>query len=189
MPTLQTIKSRIATLEKQAVALLNKERRAVIAKVTAYIEKYGLMPGELGFRGARGAKAGMRKSKTVATRSVGVPKYRDPDTGKTWTGRGKPPAWIAATIKEGRKDAFLIDKALAPAAATPPAARRTAQKGVTTRPSASGKKVDAKPTAKQRAPRGKPAGRKPAANAKKAARPSAKRTPASSAASEAAVAS
>ena len=39
MPTLQTIKARIATLEKQATTLLNKERRAVIARVTAYIEK------------------------------------------------------------------------------------------------------------------------------------------------------
>lgn len=23
-----------------------------------------------------------------------APKYRDPSTGNTWTGRGKPPAWI-----------------------------------------------------------------------------------------------
>ncbi|EPD34276.1 H-NS histone family protein [Delftia acidovorans] len=26
--------------------------------------------------------------------SVGAPKYRDPTTGSTWTGRGKPPNWI-----------------------------------------------------------------------------------------------
>lgn len=26
--------------------------------------------------------------------SVGVAKYRDPATGATWTGRGKPPNWI-----------------------------------------------------------------------------------------------
>lgn len=26
--------------------------------------------------------------------SVGAPKYRDPATGATWTGRGKPPNWI-----------------------------------------------------------------------------------------------
>ena len=34
----------------------------------------------------RAAAAG---TKTVA------PKYRDPETGATWTGRGKPPLWIA----------------------------------------------------------------------------------------------
>ncbi|KFJ10147.1 H-NS histone family protein [Delftia acidovorans] len=26
--------------------------------------------------------------------NVGQPKYRDPATGATWTGRGKPPNWI-----------------------------------------------------------------------------------------------
>lgn len=31
-------------------------------------------------------------------------KYRDPQTGATWTGRGKPPQWIAG--KE--RDQFLI---------------------------------------------------------------------------------
>ncbi|WP_457844072.1 H-NS family nucleoid-associated regulatory protein [Staphylococcus aureus] len=25
---------------------------------------------------------------------MGAPKYRDPATGATWTGRGKPPNWI-----------------------------------------------------------------------------------------------
>lgn len=32
-----------------------------------------------------------RKSKSA---NIGVPKYRDPATGATWTGRGKPPRWI-----------------------------------------------------------------------------------------------
>jgi DNA-binding protein H-NS len=32
------------------------------------------------------------------------PKYRDPVTGKTWTGRGKPPNWMP---KENREQ-FLI---------------------------------------------------------------------------------
>ena len=163
MPTLPALTARIAKLERQAAALLNKERRAVIAKVTAYIEKYGLLPAELGLRGARGAKAGMQ-SRTGATRSVGVPKYRDPDTGKTWTGRGKPPAWIAAAIKQGREDDFLIDRAVAPMAATLPAVPRTARQGAAAQRAASGKKVTAKGAPKQRVSRGKPAGRRPAAN-------------------------
>ena len=93
----------------------------------------------------------MRKSRAGATRSVGVAKYRDPDTGKTWTGRGMPPAWIAVAIKEGRKDDFLIDKAPAPAAAAPPAARRTAQKGAreTGRPKARGQREEGRQTFRQ----------------------------------------
>ena len=185
MPTLPALTARIAKLERQAAALLNKERRAVIAKVTAYIEKYGLLPAELGFRAGKGSKAGARKSKTEATRSVGVPKYRDPDTGKTWTGRGKPPAWIAAAIKQGRKDDFLIDRTPASGAAAPPPVPRTTRKGAAAQRAASGKKVTAKGAPKQRVSRGKPAGRRPAANAKKATR----RSPARSTTGEAATAS
>lgn len=33
-------------------------------------------------------------------------KYRDPATGKEWTGRGKPPNWIKDAPD---RDAFLID--------------------------------------------------------------------------------
>jgi len=37
------------------------------------------------------------------------PKYRHPETGDTWTGRGKPPKWITAAEAEGKKrDDFLI---------------------------------------------------------------------------------
>lgn len=33
-----------------------------------------------------------------------APKYRDPSTGNTWTGRGKPPAWI----RDKDRSAFQI---------------------------------------------------------------------------------
>jgi DNA-binding protein H-NS len=36
-----------------------------------------------------------------------VPKYRDPKTQKTWTGRGKPPAWIAGVAD---REPFLISR-------------------------------------------------------------------------------
>jgi DNA-binding protein H-NS len=29
------------------------------------------------------------------------PKYRDAETGKTWTGLGKPPKWLAEKIRAG----------------------------------------------------------------------------------------
>src|SRR5262249_52486812 len=31
------------------------------------------------------------------------PKYRDPQTSETWSGRGKTPRWLVAAIKKGRK--------------------------------------------------------------------------------------
>ena len=35
------------------------------------------------------------------------PKYRDPKSGNTWSGKGKIPVWI----KDKNRDDFLIDKA------------------------------------------------------------------------------
>jgi DNA-binding protein H-NS len=66
---------------------------------------------------AKRGRGGKRKAAAAAPAStVGVAKYRDPASGKTWTGRGKPPLWIA-----GAKDrqAFLIDggSSAAPSAA------------------------------------------------------------------------
>src|SRR5664279_1187988 len=32
-----------------------------------------------------------------------LPKYRNPQTSETWSGRGKQPLWLVAAIKTGRK--------------------------------------------------------------------------------------
>lgn len=32
-----------------------------------------------------------------------LPKYRDPQTFETWSGRGKRPRWLVAAMKSGRK--------------------------------------------------------------------------------------
>ena len=39
------------------------------------------------------------------------PKYRDPESDETWTGRGKPPKWMQAKLDAGTpKEAFLIER-------------------------------------------------------------------------------
>ena len=32
-----------------------------------------------------------------------LPKYRNPHTSETWSGRGKRPRWLVAAVKSGRK--------------------------------------------------------------------------------------
>ena len=50
------------------------------------------------------AKGSSRKGATIP------PKYRHPDTGATWAGRGMAPKWLAAELAKGRKlEDFLID--------------------------------------------------------------------------------
>ncbi len=53
---------------------------------------------------ARG-KGGRRPAETSGTKSrVVLPaKYKDPQSGKTWSGRGRPPAWLV-----GERDKYAI---------------------------------------------------------------------------------
>jgi len=42
---------------------------------------------------------------------VVLPKYRNPQTSETWTGRGKRPGWLVAAMKSGRKmEEFRINE-------------------------------------------------------------------------------
>ena len=54
-----------------------------------------------GYTGSKKAKSG--------TRGEVAPKYRDPETGATWAGRGLKPRWLTAAIKSGKSlEAFSI---------------------------------------------------------------------------------
>ncbi|MEZ5607502.1 MAG: H-NS histone family protein [Burkholderiaceae bacterium] len=85
--------------QKELAIQVEEARKREIAdtvqKVRALVAEYGLnvqdvFPGRRGGKGASGNKV--------------APKYRDPATGATWTGRGKPPRWI-----EGKdRNAFAI---------------------------------------------------------------------------------
>jgi DNA-binding protein H-NS len=109
MKTYQAIKIEIARLEKQAEALRQHELKAVIAGVKKSIADYGLTPADLGLGPltSQGAfrRRGAAKGASGAKKPVGAPKYRDPASGKTWTGHGRAPAWIAGAKS---RDAFLI---------------------------------------------------------------------------------
>ncbi|CAL78563.1 putative histone-like nucleoid-structuring protein H-NS family [Bradyrhizobium sp. ORS 278] len=44
-----------------------------------------------------------------------LPKYRNPQTSETWSGRGKQPRWLVAAIKTGRRiEEFAINGSGAP---------------------------------------------------------------------------
>lgn len=118
---LAKIRQQIAALEKKAQDLVRVENNKVIEKVKGLIAKHGLSADDLGLvDAATGPASAMhakqrRKSVGQAGRgSIGVAMYRDPTSGKTWTGRGKPPAWIAGAADRAP---FLIGAEVAPAGA------------------------------------------------------------------------
>ncbi len=131
MKTYQSVRAQIAKLEREAEALRRQELKSVIAQVREVIAQYGLTAADLGLGAGRG-RAGAGKARRAGT---GVAKYRDPATGQTWTGKGRPPAWIAGAKD---RDAFLIDAAAAApkARATKPAPKRAAKKATARRTAA-----------------------------------------------------
>lgn len=141
MKTYSQIKAEIARLERQAESARKAEIAGVVGRIKEAIAAYGLTAGDLGFgRGGAGAKAVRSASKSPKrTTTVGVAKYRDPESGKTWTGRGKPPNWI---VGAKNRDEFLISqpmsasgkkakKAAAEKRRPGPKRRTSARKGVT----------------------------------------------------------
>ncbi|BDB28830.1 H-NS histone family protein (plasmid) [Cupriavidus sp. P-10] len=92
--------------QKQALEAQIEEARAtevasVIEKIQSLMAQYGLSPEDIAPRRRRGRPAGF--TSPSATKAALPPKYMDPKTGKTWSGRGRTPAWLGK-----RPERFLI---------------------------------------------------------------------------------
>ena len=158
MKSYKAIEAEIEKLKKQAATVRKAELKSVISAIRKQIAQYGLTAEELGFGAVANAAGGKaaRRAPAVPSPTIGVPKYRDPVSQKTWTGRGKPPLWIVG-VKN--RDDFLIDRSAAAPKVVVPAdkpqasASTRAAAGKKTR-AASPKSASAKPAAaKKRTPR------------------------------------
>jgi DNA-binding protein H-NS len=87
-------------LEKQIEEAKAREYAEVLNEIKQKMSDYGITLAELGGTRTKAVKAAARPRAGVA------PKYRDPASGSTWSGRGKPPRWIAGQDRER----FLIEK-------------------------------------------------------------------------------
>ncbi|WP_341908074.1 H-NS histone family protein [Polaromonas sp. YR568] len=99
--------AKVNELREKLAQQKNSERTQAIASAKELIQNFQLSATELGLSqkpvATRKAKAPQDKRSAVAA------KYRDPISGKTWTGRGKTPAWLAANIAAGHsKQDYLI---------------------------------------------------------------------------------
>jgi DNA-binding protein H-NS len=78
-------------LEKQIEELKTAERGDAIEWILEQMALFEVKPEDLEPRRGRGPR---KQPGPVAA------KYRDPASGATWTGRGKPPRWIAGQDRE-----------------------------------------------------------------------------------------
>ncbi|MBU0828718.1 MAG: H-NS histone family protein [Gammaproteobacteria bacterium] len=77
-------------LEQQINEARRRELSDAVAQVRALVAEHGLTAQDVFPSGKAAGKA--TRSSTAGTKVA--PKYRDPATGQTWTGRGKAPKWI-----------------------------------------------------------------------------------------------
>ncbi|REE07239.1 DNA-binding protein H-NS [Paraburkholderia sp. BL27I4N3] len=79
-------------LEKLIAEAHKKEAGAALERVREAVAEFGFTPEDV--FGKRSGKA----------RRAAAPKYRNPGTGETWSGRGRAPRWL----KDQDLERFLI---------------------------------------------------------------------------------
>ncbi|WP_250486274.1 H-NS family nucleoid-associated regulatory protein [Caballeronia sp. GaOx3] len=91
MATLEAIQARIKKLEAQAQALKAKAASGVIKQIHDLMARHEISIDDVaGFVGKASGKTNAN-----AVGKADSAKYVDPQTGASWSGRGRAPAWIA----------------------------------------------------------------------------------------------
>jgi DNA-binding protein H-NS len=99
MATYKELKAQAEALAAQVEQARQDELRAVIEEVRAKVDEYRLTAHDV-----FGRRRAQVKRKSEGAMSI-QPKYQDPKSGATWTGRGLEPQWIRGKSRE----AFLIE--------------------------------------------------------------------------------
>jgi DNA-binding protein H-NS len=98
MPTLTELLAQKAELEVQIAQARNVARAEAVTTVRKIISEFKLTVEEIEF-GGRPPRPKIRVSI----------KYKDPDTGSTWTGRGIKPKWLTAALASGKSlEQYLV---------------------------------------------------------------------------------
>jgi DNA-binding protein H-NS len=85
----EELQAKIADLQAQAEQVKAEEKAQSIAMARTMISAYGITARDLGLDKSPKLKAGPKPGNKIAA------KYRDPQSGATWSGRGKTPKWIS----------------------------------------------------------------------------------------------
>ncbi|WP_197422865.1 H-NS histone family protein [Burkholderia sp. ABCPW 14] len=96
MATYKELLAQLDVLKQQAKTARAVELPDVLVELRRKIVKYGLTQKDL---------FPPRLGRPKKADALPKPRYRDPETGATWTGRGRAPAWIAGQDRER----FLIE--------------------------------------------------------------------------------
>lgn len=98
--SLEELLAQKAALEKQIAETQREEKSEALAQIRDLMQRYGLTLSDLS--GGR-ATTKLPSASGRGTGSKVAAKYRDPDTGATWSGRGLKPKWLRIAIEGGRQ--------------------------------------------------------------------------------------
>lgn len=102
--SLKSIETQIRKLQARAQALRERDRKPVIAAIVKQMRAHDITPAEIteafGKTRAPKTKAPAKAAATRARKAVPV-KFRHPESGNTWTGRGRTPRWILEAEQAG----------------------------------------------------------------------------------------
>jgi DNA-binding protein H-NS len=99
MSTYAELKAKLERLNKEAEAARKIEVATILTDIREVILTYEIRPEQI-FPTWKTLRAPDRR------RGERPPKYRNPLTGETWSGRGRAPKWLAGR----ERDHFLIDR-------------------------------------------------------------------------------
>ncbi len=124
MRTLEQIQEQLEKLQGQAAKLIAQKSQHALDSIRALMLEHGLTTEDIEAKANDKRDVAASKRATPITVSAAPTKdlrkgpfpvkYFDPKTGKSWTGRGRAPAWLATTRSRNK---FFVDGVINGAAA------------------------------------------------------------------------
>lgn len=113
MPTLEVIQEKLKKLQAQADLLIAKKAQSALDQIRRLMVEHGLTTEDIeekaqskeGAQASSSLGVGTKRKASKALGTKVAPKFQDPKSGATWSGRGSAPAWIAKAKDRTR---FLI---------------------------------------------------------------------------------
>ncbi|MBN3768264.1 H-NS family nucleoid-associated regulatory protein [Burkholderia sp. Se-20378] len=95
----KALKAQLEALHERTEAARIAELEAVVTQIRELVAEYGITEDQIFGR--------KRAKKAEGAAAAAEPKYQNPKTGETWSGRGRAPLWIRDAKN---RDRFLIAK-------------------------------------------------------------------------------
>lgn len=102
----QKLEKELAKIQKKLKTIQNKKRKPIINSIVRSMREYDISLEDIST--AYNNKITNKPKSNIVKKPI-PPKYRNPNTGETWSGRGKAPRWIVQAESTGTsRESFLI---------------------------------------------------------------------------------